>query len=102
MITYRNLPQIAEILNFSEEEVMELVRQHRIPYLVFKDDRGLQFVEEEVLAAITPRPRKVEEIFPTREPTIELEEPGASAGSTIKDVQSGPVASLKRGRKPKK
>ena len=56
-----NLKQIAETLNFSEEEVMELVRQKRIPHLYFTQKDEYAFPKEEVLDQITARPKAKEE-----------------------------------------
>ena len=56
-----SLKQIVEELNFSEEEVMELVRQKRIPHLYFPKTDEYAFPKEEVLAWITPRPKPKEE-----------------------------------------
>jgi len=53
-----NLTETAELLNFSEEEVMELVRQKRIPYLYYPKEERYVFPKEEVLSAITPRPKE--------------------------------------------
>jgi len=53
-----NLTETAELLNFSEEEVMELVRQKRIPYLYFLKGDKYVFPKGEVLRAITPRPKE--------------------------------------------
>lgn len=80
-----NLTQTAELINFSEEEVMELVRQKRIPYLYFLKGDKYVFPKEEVLRAITPRPKKQE---------------GQSSGQEIKTETEGPVVA-RRGR-PKK
>lgn len=55
------LKQIVEVLNFSEEEVMELVRQKRIPHLYFPKKDEYAFPKEEVLNQITPRPNLKEE-----------------------------------------
>ena len=56
-----SLKQIVEALNFSEEEVMELVRQKRMPYLYFPKKDEYAFPKEEVLSRITPRPKPKEE-----------------------------------------
>ena len=55
-----NLTQTAELLNFSDEEIMELVRQKRIPHLYFLKGDKYIFPKEEVLRTITPRPKKEE------------------------------------------
>ena len=55
------LKQIVEVLNFPEEEVMELVRQKRMPYLYFPKKDEYAFPKEEVLVRITPRPKPKEE-----------------------------------------
>ena len=55
------LKQIVEALNFPEEEIMELVRQKRIPYLYFSKKDEYAFPKEEVLSRITPRPKPKEE-----------------------------------------
>lgn len=60
-----NLNKTAELLNFSEEEIMEFVRQKRIPHLYFPKEEKYVFPKEEVLTAITPRPRTEKE---TKEP----------------------------------
>lgn len=52
------LKKMAEILNFSEEEIMELIRQKRIPHLYYSGEDKYLFPKEEVLSAITPRPKK--------------------------------------------
>jgi hypothetical protein len=56
-----SLKQIVEALNFPEEEVMELVRQKRIPYLYFPKKDEYAFPKEEVLNQIMPRPKAKEE-----------------------------------------
>jgi hypothetical protein len=61
MTTLLDLKQIAQILNFSEEEVMELIRQKRIPNIYFPKEDRYVFPKEEVLNAITPRPKAKEE-----------------------------------------
>lgn len=61
MSTLVGLKQIVEALNFSEEEVMELVRQKRIPHLYFPKKDEYAFPKEEVLNQITPRPKPKEE-----------------------------------------
>lgn len=53
-----DLSETAELLNFSEEEVMEFVRQKRIPHLYYPQEEKYIFPKEEVLTAITPRPKK--------------------------------------------
>jgi len=60
MMTLMDSKQIAKILNFSEEEVMELVRQKRIPHLYFPKEQRYAFPDKEVLAQITPRPKAKE------------------------------------------
>ena len=61
-----NLSETAELLNFPEEEVMEFVRQKKIPHLYYPKEEKYLFPKEEVLSAITPRPKKEtkEPIFP--------------------------------------
>ena len=68
-----NLSQTAELLNFSEEEIMELVRQKRIPHLYFLEGDKFIFPREEVLRAITPRPKKEEK---PSDPEIKTETQG--------------------------
>jgi len=51
-----SLKRIASILNFPEDEVMEMVRQKRIPNIYFPRREEYLFPREEVLSRIAPRP----------------------------------------------
>lgn len=66
-----SLNQTAKLLNFSEDEIMELVRQRRIPNLFFPGRHEYVFPREEVLGAITPRPKADEKKEETKEPVVE-------------------------------
>jgi len=72
-----NLKETAGLLNFSEDEVMELVRQKRIPFIYFPDGERYVFPEGEVLRAITPRPEPKKKPVPEPEQK-EKQEPVAA------------------------
>jgi hypothetical protein len=60
MANLLSLKEVSNELNFSEEEIMELVRQKRIPYLYFPAKDEYLFPDTDVRQALSPRPKKEE------------------------------------------
>ena len=61
-----SLKDIAGLLNFSKDEIMELVRQKRIPFLYFQSDDKYLFPKEEILAQIAPKIKESEPVVERR------------------------------------
>ena len=55
LISLVSLKEISDALNYSEEEILDMVRKKQIPHLIFEGTR-LSFPLEEILGKFTPKP----------------------------------------------